>query len=229
VPIGQINLNAKSLPKESQDRIQVSIWTSVFRSFSTGDQQIILFREADSRFPDAETAIALGISVCLISNVCHEAQYLGTRRFRSGKCGNAGSRARQFLTPSEEMSSIQWITNKQGGYDCAQKVRSKAQGLYFARKQTEPAFSCDSWKRLKIRYTLKLAVRFCNSLEAKRRCAAGMDIFISYANVIEALKVLRSSDQILTMGETRLTMRPDKGTKECISDIECLIEPHFHE
>jgi hypothetical protein len=69
VPIGQMNLNAKSLPKESGDRIRVLIWTSVFRSFKSGDQQIILFRETDSQFRAAEIAIAFGVSVCLISNV----------------------------------------------------------------------------------------------------------------------------------------------------------------
>jgi hypothetical protein len=99
------------------------------------------------------------------------------------------------------MSSIQWITNKQGGYACAQKVRSNAQGLYFAPKQTEVAFSCDLWKRLKTRHGPEGAVRLCNSLEIKRGCAAWMDVFIHHANVIEALKVLRSSDQIMTMGE----------------------------
>jgi hypothetical protein len=94
----------------------VSIWTSVFRSFNSGDQQIILFRETDSRFPAAASAIALGVSVCLISNVV-------TKRIISAH--DDFDPEMQSLTLSEEMSSIQWITNKQGGSDCPQKVRSK--------------------------------------------------------------------------------------------------------
>jgi hypothetical protein len=50
-----------------------------------------------------------------------------------------GHARRQYLTLSEEMSLIQWMTNKQRAHDCVSpvEVRSKGYEIYFARTQTE--------------------------------------------------------------------------------------------
>jgi hypothetical protein len=232
VPIGEILVNAQSLPEDSQTRMRHSVSSSAFRSLATRHDQIIHLRERDPPFPYAEISVAIGVSIGLISKVVAKRSSPIRDNLESQSSQTSVSPPRQYLTIDEENSIIRWIVDKHAARDCVSpaEVRAKAEKIYFARTKNDLTFSVDWWKSFKIRHAEKLAVKTCNSLETKRACVPGIDVCSYYAQVIAALTSMRSHEQMLNMDETGLSVRPDKGRqKKCVYSVGLEIEPRFRE